>query len=56
MQSQIGSLGFSKVLFFTLASEDGNSGGLGFDGLLTMGLFRRVFICHRDQFAILEPR
>jgi hypothetical protein len=26
-----------------------------FDGLLTMGLFRRVFICHKDHFAVLDP-
>jgi hypothetical protein len=53
---KIGSLEFSKVPFFTLASGDRNSSSLGFDGLLTMGLFRRVFICHSDHFAILEPR
>ena len=53
---KIGSLEFSKVPFFTLASVDRNSSSLGFDGLLTMGLFRRVFICHSDHFAILEPR
>ena len=53
---KIGSLDFSKVPFFTLASGDSNSNSLGFDGLLTMGLFRRVFICHSNHFAILEPR
>ena len=53
---KIGSLEFSKVPFFTLASGDRNSSSLGFDGLLTMGLFRRVFICHSDHFAVLEPR
>lgn len=53
---KIGSIEFSKVPFFTLASEDRNSGNLGFDGLLTMGLFRRVFISHSDHFAILEAR
>ena len=49
---KIGSLEFAKVPFFTLASGDPNSSSLGFDGLLTMG----VFICHSDHFAILEPR
>jgi hypothetical protein len=24
--------------------------------LLTLGLFRRVFIDHADHFAVLEPR
>lgn len=53
---KIGSLEFSKVPFFTLADGDRNSSSLGFDGLLTMGLFRRVFICHSHHFAVLEPR
>lgn len=55
-EMKIGSIEFSKVPFFTLASEDRNSGNLGFDGLLTMGLFRRVFVSHSDHFAILEGR
>jgi hypothetical protein len=53
---KIGSLEFSRVPFFTLASGDRNSSNSGFDGLLTMGLFRCVFICHSDHFAILDPR
>jgi hypothetical protein len=53
---KIGPLEFFKLPFFTLASVEGNSSSLGFDGLLTTGLFRRVFICHSDHFAILEPR
>jgi hypothetical protein len=28
----------------------------GEDGLLPTGLFRRVFICHEDHFAIFDPR
>lgn len=48
-------LEFSKVQFFTLA--DGKHGAIsGFDGLLPMGLFRRVFICQSEHFAILEPQ
>ena len=27
-----------------------------FDGLLTLGLFRRVFIAHADHFAIFDPK
>jgi hypothetical protein len=52
---KIGSLEFFKVPFFTLAPTKENSTS-GFDGLLTMGLFRRVFICHAEHFAILEAR
>jgi hypothetical protein len=26
-----------------------------FDGLLTMGLFKRVFVDHADHYAVLEP-
>ena len=26
-----------------------------FDGVLTLGLFRRVFIAHADHYAVLEP-
>jgi hypothetical protein len=52
---KIGALAFSKIQFFTLA--DRKHGAVsGFDGLLPVGLFRRVFICHSDHFAILEPR
>jgi hypothetical protein len=53
---KIGSLEFSKVPFFTLAGAAKEDSTSGFDGLLTMGLFRRVFICHSDHFAVLEPR
>ena len=28
----------------------------GFDGVLTLGLFRRVFISYADHYAVLEPR
>jgi hypothetical protein len=28
----------------------------GFDGVLTIGLFRRVFIDHTEHFAVLEPK
>jgi Aspartyl protease len=53
---KIGSLKFSKVPFFALAGAEKEDSQSGFDGLLTMALFRRVFICHRDHFAVLEPR
>ena len=54
---QIGPLKIPRVPFVTFAdSPEGLSRTSAFDGLLTLGLFRRVFICHADRFAILEPR
>jgi len=50
---KIGSLELSTVSFVATARAQQTA---GFDGLLTMGLFRRVFICHTDHFAIVEPR
>jgi hypothetical protein len=53
---QIGPLEIPRVLFVTFAdSPEGLSRTSAFDGLLALGLFRRVFICHADRFAILEP-
>jgi len=53
---QIGSLEFPKVSFFTYAdSSEGLSRTSAYDGLLTLGIFRRVFICHAHHFAVLEP-
>ena len=52
---KIGSVEISKVPFITLAGAQKDSRASDFDGLLTMGLFRRVFICHTDHFAILDP-
>ena len=53
---QIGSLEFPKVSFFTYAdSSEGVSRTSAYDGLLTLGLFRRVFICHTHHFAVFEP-
>ena len=52
---KIGSVEISKVPFITLAGAQKDSHTSGFDGLLTMGLFRRVFICHADHFAVLDP-
>ena len=50
---KIGSLELSNVSFIAAARAQQNA---EFDGLLTMGLFRRVFICHTDHFAVVEPR
>ena len=53
---QIGSLEFPKVSFFTYAdSAEGASRTSAYDGLLTLGIFRRVFICHAHHFAVFEP-
>jgi hypothetical protein len=53
---QIGPLEIPRVPFVTFAdSPEGLSRTSAFDGLLTLGLFRRIFICHADRFAILEP-
>jgi len=53
---KIGSLELPKVSLFTLAGTRGDSGTRDFDGVLTMGLFRRIFICHADHFVVLEAR
>ena len=53
---QIGSLEFPRVSFFTYAdSSEGASRTPAYDGLLTLGIFQRVFICHAHHFAVFEP-
>jgi hypothetical protein len=52
---KIGSLELSGVSFLSTTTEKGSC-VKGFDGVLTTGLFRRVFIDHADRFAVLEPR
>jgi hypothetical protein len=51
---KIGSLGISKVTFITLAGAQKSTRTSDFDGLLTMGLFKRIMIDHADHFAVLE--
>jgi hypothetical protein len=53
---KIGSLRLHGVPFASLAGNQKDSRAKGFDGVLTLGLFRRVFIASDDHFAILEPR
>ena len=53
---EIGSLELPGVPFFSLAGIQKDARAKGFDGVLTTGLFRRVFIDHADHFAVLEPR
>jgi hypothetical protein len=52
----ISSVQLSKVPFVTLAGARKDSRTSDFDGLLTLGLFRRIFIDHADHFAVLESR
>jgi hypothetical protein len=52
---KIGPLEFRKVSFSTFADSQKDSRTSAFDGLLTSGLFRRVFVCHTDHFAVFEP-
>jgi Aspartyl protease len=52
---KIGPLEFPGVSFSTFADSQKDSRTSAFDGLLTLGLFRRVFICHTDHFAVFDP-
>jgi hypothetical protein len=53
---KIGPLELTGVPFFSLAGPQKDSIAKGFDGVLTIGLFRRVFIDHAEHFAVLESR
>jgi hypothetical protein len=50
----IGRAAASRVQFVTLADAHKNSHTSNFDGLLTLGLFRRVFIDHASHVAVLD--
>ena len=52
---KIGSVKIPDLSFRTIAGPRTNARATDVDGLLTMGLFRRVFIDHTDQFVVLEP-
>jgi|SRR5450631_238666 len=52
---KIGSVELARVPFVTMAGAQKDRRTSDFDGLLTLGLFRRVFIDHTDHFAVLEP-
>ncbi len=52
---KIGSAELNKVPFITLAGAQKDSRTSDFDGLLTMGLFKRVFIDHADHDVVLDP-
>src|ERR1035441_4987582 len=53
---KIGALELTGVPFFSLGGTQKDSIAKGFDGVLQIGLFRRVFIDHTEHFAVLEPR
>lgn len=53
---KIGSLRLASVSFFSLARTQQDARAKGFDGVLPLSLFRRVFIDHADHYAVLEPR
>jgi hypothetical protein len=52
---EIGSLELPQVTFVTLAGIQKDSHTPEFDGLLTLGIFKKVFISHADHFAVLDP-
>jgi hypothetical protein len=49
---KIGSVELTRVLFVTLTGAQKDHRTSDFDGLLTTGLFRWVFVCHTDHFAV----
>ncbi len=52
---KLGSVELTRVLFVTLVGAQKDSHSSDFDGLLPTGTFKRVFISHRDYFAVLDP-
>jgi Aspartyl protease len=52
---KIGPLELPNVSFSTFAGSQKDTRTSPFDGLLTFGIFRRVFICQADHFAVFDP-
>jgi hypothetical protein len=52
---KIGSAEFGKVPFITLTGAQKNTHTSEFDGLLSTGQFKRVFIDHANHYAVLDP-
>lgn len=52
---KIGRSEVARVPFVTLTGVQKNTRTSDFDGLLSLGLFRRVFVDHEDHVVILEP-
>jgi hypothetical protein len=53
---RIGSVKLPSVPFVAVTGLGKASAAGDFDGLLPLGLFRRVFICHTEHFVVLESR
>jgi hypothetical protein len=53
---KIGSVELTGVPFFSMSGTEKDARAKGFDGILTLGLFRRVFIARGDAFVIFEPK
>ena len=53
---KVGGLELSRVPFFSPVGNQKDAQVKGFDGILTMRLFRRVFIAYADHFVVLERR
>jgi hypothetical protein len=51
---QIGPVEIPGVSFFTFQDLNKDSSLTG-DGMLSTGIFRRVFICHAHHFVVLDP-
>ena len=52
---KFGSVEVAKVPFISFSGAQPNTHPLEYDGLLSLGLFKRVFISHAGGFAVLEP-
>ena len=52
---KIGSVEVPHIMFVTLAGVQKDSRTSDFDGLLSMAVFRRVFINHEERFVVLDP-
>jgi Aspartyl protease len=52
---QVGTLTFHQISFVTPAATRKDIPHVEVDGLLPIGLFRRVYISYADRFVVLEP-
>jgi len=52
---EIGSLELPQVTFVTLAGVQKDSHTAEFDGLLPLGIFKKIFISHVGHYAVLDP-
>jgi hypothetical protein len=52
---KIGPLELQGIQFLTLPGAQKDPSTSDFDGLLTLGIFRRVFVSHTGHYAVLDP-